>query len=372
MNRHLGIAAGALVVLASAGASLADETRVIVVFKSAVDESAVERQGGTAGRALPNQRALSARLPASRIAALRADPAVSYVEEDGIAEALKGKPAPSQPKQSTPWGVSKVGAPVDGNTGADVMVAVIDTGIDLNHPDLGDHLGTGKNLVDTTKNPEDDNGHGSHVAGTIGAIDNSIGVVGVAPDATLYPVKVLDRRGSGWWSDVAAGIDWAADNGMHIANMSIGGGYSSTVETACDDAETAGVLLLAAAGNEGDGDDSTDETSYPAAFDSVVAVGATTSGDGLASFSNTGDFVEVCAPGVSVPSTYKGDGYATMSGTSMACPHAAGMAALLWQEILDAGGTPDAATVRTELQERVVDLGDTGRDKAFGFGRVAY
>ena len=286
-----------------------------------------------------------------------------------VVEAL-GKPGGSvtQPAQTTPWGIARVGAPVSGNTGTGIKVAIIDTGIDLDHPDLAANVKTGANFVNTSKSPEDDNGHGTHVAGTVGALDNAIGVVGVAPTASLYPVKVLDRRGSGTWSGVASGIGWAADNGMHVANMSLGGGASTTVENACANAETAGVLLVAASGNSGDGSTSTTELSYPAAYSSVVAVGATTSGDGLASFSNTGSFVDVSAPGASVSSTYKGDAYKTLNGTSMASPHAAGMAALLWGALT----SPTNATVRSELKARAQDAGATGFDNGFGWGIVHY
>jgi len=198
-------------------------------------------------------------------------------------------------------------------------------------------------------------------------------VIGVAPGASLYAVRVLDRRGSGWWSDIADGITWCKTNGMNVANMSLGGSSSvSAVESACSSAETAGVLLIAAAGNSGDGNTSTTETGYPAAYASVVAVGATDINDNLASFSNTGSYVEVSGPGVSVRSTYKGASYGTLSGTSMASPHAAGMAALLWAQKLSLSQTATASTVRTALQSRVRDMGAAGKDNGYGYGIVHY
>ena len=356
---------GLLLLSAVAGA---DDLRVIVGFKGTPNASLLTKHGATEQRALSNLHASVAMLPARAISDLRAEADVAYVEEDGVAEAL-AKPSggsPAQPAQQTPWGVTQVGAPVSGNTGSGINVAVIDTGIDLDHPDLKANIAGSVDFTGSRKGADDENGHGTHVAGTIGALQNSIGVVGVAPGVSLYAVRVLDRRGYGWWSDIAEGIDWCAGHGIHVANMSLGGSSAPTVvKTACDSA-SASVLLVAAAGNSGDGNTSTTETSYPAAYTSVVAVGATNSSNGLASFSNTGTYLELCGPGVSVLSTYKGAGYATLSGTSMSSPHAAGVAALL----LASGST--ASTVRGNLQTRAWDLGSTGPDMGFGWGLVHY
>ena len=368
-------AAATALLLVSTAAAFAGDESVLVGFKGATDTNLVAKHGGRVDAVVEGSTAIACRLPASAVAGLRSEPEVAYVEEDGVVEALgkgggSGKPggAPSQPAQSVPWGIARVGAPVSGNTGSGVKVAVIDTGIDLDHPDLAANVAGGVSFVARNTTGDDDNGHGSHVAGTIGAADNSIGVVGVAPQASLYAVKVLDKRGSGFWSAVASGIGWAASNGMQVANMSLGGGYSTTVDDACSDASDAGVLLVAAAGNEGDGSSSTTEVSYPGALSTVMAVGATNSSDGLASFSNTGSFLDLAGPGVGVLSTNKGAGYATWNGTSMACPHASGVAALLWSAL----SSPTASSVRAELEGRAVDLGATGFDNGFGHGLVHY
>ena len=369
----------------AAGPARADDVRVIVGFKGEASTSLVSRHGGRIHRT--SGKFVAASLPAQALAKLRGEADVAYVEEDGVAEALgrkvedQGKPgggSSTPAPQATPWGVDKVDADLAWatTTGAGVKVAVIDTGIDMDHPDLVGNVKGGVDYVQDDGNPNDDNGHGSHVAGTIASVDdrgiptvnsgNGIGYVGVAPKAHLYAVKVLDRRGSGWLSDVAAGIDWARTNAMHVGNMSLGASSGgTTLKTACDAAELAGVLLVAAAGNSGDGSTSTTETSYPAAYASCLAVGATTSSDGLASFSNTGPYVELSAPGTSIPSTYKNGGYATLSGTSMASPHVAGMAALLWTI-----GTSTGARVRSALHSTVVDLGRAGVDNGFGYGRI--
>jgi subtilisin family serine protease len=366
----------------AAGAARADDVRVIVGFKGEPSTALVSQHGGQIHRA--SGRFVAASLPAKALAKLRADAAVAYVEEDGVAEAMgkvdgeaKGKPGGSTtpPPQTTPWGVTRVGAAAATATGAGVRVAVIDTGIDMDHPDLVSIAG-GVDYVQDDGFPDDDNGHGSHVAGTIAARNNTIGAIGVAPGAALYAVKVLDRRGSGWLSDVAAGIDWVANKNsvqnfgkMHIANMSLGARTGdATLEAACAAAAAAGVLLVAAAGNSGDGNVGTEEWGYPAAYTSCVAVGATNIDDELASFSNTGPYVDVSAPGVSVYSTYKNAGYATLSGTSMASPHAAGVAARIWGSLAN----PTAATVRAKLEADVADLGDTGWDAGFGHGLVQW
>ena len=256
---------------------------------------------------------------------------------------------------SREWNLNAVGAPeawAAGYTGKGVTVAVIDTGVDLDHPDLvqnlyvnpGEIAGNGidddqngfvddvhgYDFVDRDATPDDLNGHGTHVAGTIAAARNNIGSTGVAPDAKIIPVRVLDRNGSGSDASVAAGIRYAAKLGADIINLSLGGVYSRAIDTAISYARSLGSIIIAAAGNE-----SAAVPGYPARFsatdDNVISVGAYRSSGRIASFSNrvgNSGSVQIDAPGVGIYSTYMGGGYATLSGTSMASPHIAGLAAL--------------------------------------------
>ena len=188
----------------------------------------------------------------------------------------------------------------------------------------------GISFVDGTTDYLDDNGHGTHVAGTVAALDNEIGVIGVAPQAELYAIKVLDQNGSGSYSDIIAGIEWAIDNNMNIINMSLGGtAKSRTLEKAVNKAYESGILLVAAAGNNGYAKKGT--ITYPAAYDSVIAVGAVDQNNNRASFSSVGRQLELMAPGVSILSTVPDNGYESYNGTSMASPHVAGVAALVWE-----------------------------------------
>ncbi|MDT8450860.1 MAG: S8 family serine peptidase, partial [Wenzhouxiangellaceae bacterium] len=260
--------------------------------------------------------------------------------------------------QTVPWGVDRIGALTASNTGAGVHVYVIDTGIDADHPDLAANIGNGF-AATTCKGKcgadwDDDNGHGTHVSGTIGAIDNDIAVVGVAPDVTLHAVKVLSKSGSGSFSGIIAGVDWvagevAARGAPAVANMSLGGGGSKSgtctdsgftgsdnLHRAICNAKNIGVVFAVAAGNEG----ADAAGSVPAAYDdAVVSVSATNSGDDWPSWSNWGDDaaawtsqnsapVAIAAPGVAIPSTWNDGATNTISGTSMASPHVAGALAL--------------------------------------------
>ncbi|XVH30445.1 S8 family peptidase [Haloferacaceae archaeon DSL9] len=317
--------------------------------------------------------ALTMTVPEEALQGLRNRPDVRYVEENGTMYALS---------QTTPWGIDRVGAPTAhdaGETGAGADIAIIDSGIDSTHEDLAPLLGEGYATVDaecdencsgtfpwqpggndnTCNEPwDDDNDHGTHCAGTAGAVDNDLGVVGVSTEATLHAVKVLDCTGGGTFSDIAAGIEWTADQGYDVGSMSLGASSGSdAVRDACQYAVGAGVFLVAAAGNSGP---CTDCVGYPAAYDEVVAVSATSSDDSLASFSSTGPEVELAAPGEGVLSTVPVDGYEEFSGTSMACPHVAGAAGQLM-----ANGYSNTET-RQRLRETAEDIGLAENEQGYG------
>lgn len=246
--------------------------------------------------------------------------------------------------QSTPWGISRVGGPFDGSG---LTAWVIDTGIDLNHPDL---------MVDSSRgfsafsngpdaSPDDKHGHGTHVAGTIAAINNDIDVVGVAAGATVIPVKVLDRRGSGTTSGVIAGIDFVAANGAagDCANMSLGGGKSASLDAAVQSLAATGVMVSLAAGNESQFAGNVSPAGANGA--TIYTISATDVNDNFAYFSNYGNPpVDYAAPGVAILSLKVGGGTTTASGTSMAAPHACGV--LLSGSHTSSGtakGDPDAS-----------------------------
>ena len=203
---------------------------------------------------------------------------------------------------------------------------IIDTGIDLDHPDLNVNGSLGRNFIATTKTPEDDNGHGTHCAGIVAAKNNTIGVVGVAPGATVVPVKVLDRRGSGAYSVIIAGVNYVAGTATpgDAVNMSLGGSVYQPIDEAVVAMANKGLFVALAAGNESD--DADNHSPARANDNTIWTISACDASDKFAYFSNYGNPpVDFCAPGVGIKSTYKNGGYATISGTSMAAPHACGV-----------------------------------------------
>jgi len=257
-------------------------------------------------------------------------------DQDAMTFRELGKPTagtPTQPAQRTPWGITRVGG---GGSASSNKAWVIDTGIDLDHPDLIVDQILSKNFVSRETSPNDLNGHGSHVAGTIAAVKNTIGVVGVVPGTTVVAVRVLNRRGSGSNSDVIAGVDYVAKTGSvgDVANMSLGGGVSAALDSAVI-AASKNVKFALAAGNESDNANNHSPGRSNGA--NIYTVSAFADGDKWASFSNYGNPpIDYAEPGVSILSTYKDGGYATLSGTSMATPHLAG---LLLAGAVRSGGT---------------------------------
>lgn len=256
------------------------------------------------------------------------------------------------------WGITK---------GANVIVAVVDSGVRKTHQDLAGAVLPGIDLVTGSGDGSNDqNGHGTHVAGIVAARANGKGTVGAAPTARILPVRVLDANGSGYSSDVAEGIIWAADHGARVVNLSLGGGVPSEgTRTAILYAQGKGVVVVAAAGNSGD---SGNAPLYPAAFDEPIAVGAVDSSRQRAGFSNYGSYVDVVAPGDSIVSSWSSSdaSYAWASGTSMATPHVAAEAALVFA----ANPTFTAAKVRQRIEMTADDLGPTGRDVEYGWGII--
>ncbi len=310
--------------------------------------------------------AIAARMPEKEIANLLNNPNVAYVEEDVIITTAD--------EYSDSWGVQHIGSEtvhINNIKGTGVKIAVIDTGIDYTHEDLNDNYKGGYDFVFDDDDPFDDSydSHGSHVAGIIAAEKNGIGVVGVAPEAWLYAVKVLDGAGFGLLSDLIAGIEWAVDNEMDIANISMGTSlYFQSLQDACDNAYSKGVLLVAAAGNTYGGD-----VSYPARYDSVIAVTATDINDQRAGFSPIGLEVELAAPGVGILSTSSDNGYAYLTGTSEAAPHVTGTAALAISsgiQDMNGDGIVDNKDIRLKLHQTALDLGKEGKDNEYGYGLV--
>ncbi len=328
---------------------------------------------------------------------LRSTAQVAFAELDYAAHATDVI-TPSDPGWIDQWGPRQINASaawsfIANTTGS--VIAVIDSGITLEHPDLVANLwtntaeipgnfvdddGNGKiddvhgwhffqrwngstYVPDEDANVQDDYGHGTHVAGIAAAVtNNGIGIAGIAWNASVMPVKVLDQYGNGWYSDIAAGIVYAANNGARIINLSLGGSEdSATLRAAIDYACTHGVLVVAATGNTGSA------VLYPAAYEPVLAVAATDANDQVAGFSNRGPQVDVAAPGVDIYSTWPWvTGYFTKSGTSMAAPHVSGVAALLWSRWPGLS----ADRVAGYITRTVVDVDVPGWDVDTGWGRI--
>jgi thermitase len=390
-----------LAVAATASAADYVSGRVIVKYNdgvSAANRASVERGAGVAGlletiRGGARVVKVSGSVPAAA-AALNRSAAVEYAEPDYI---LRTNAVPNDPRFGELYGLNNTGqgggtadADIDAPEGWDVAglggfpgsggakVGIVDTGILQTHEDL---VGKTANCAQSRGilpifagsiqegSCADDNGHGTHVSGTIGGnANNGKGVAGVAFNSPLAMCRALGGPlGSGSTSDVANCIRWTHDKGAKVISMSLGGGASTTLQQAVQYAwaggGTGGSVLVAAAGNDGDA-----TLNYPAAYAEVVSVAATDNRDQRASFSNANSDVEIAAPGVNVLSTYNGSNtsYSSLSGTSMATPHVAGVTAVIWNKY----PTASASTIRSKLDAAVDDKGAAGRDANFGFGRV--
>jgi minor extracellular protease Epr len=352
----------------------------LVVFKNnaspaaiAQSKAAIVRQNGNITHQYTNFKVIAADLTDTAVRGLQHNPNILAVEPDMILTATA--------TEVIDWGVDRVEAPAAWNSGdpnykgLGINVGIIDTGISQ-HEDLT--IAGGVNCINANSSYYDDNGHGTHVAGTIGAINNTYGVVGVAPEASLYSIKVLNSRGSGTLSDVAEGIDWAIKSSqdhpkMDIINMSLGASSgSSTLQTAVEAADNAGLLIVCAAGNSGTTAGTGDSVGYPAKYVQTIAVAATDKNNIRAYFSSTGPDVDVAAPGYNIYSTYLGtSAYATLSGTSMAAPHVAGVLAVLLEEERRTHADINNHELRLILENSARDLGEPGVDNWYGHGLVS-
>ena len=372
-RRNVLKAAGASIATAGASGLAAakpgDKVEVNIGFSSERGRQAAVSKASDVVREFSSLDIVTAQMPKKAATGLANNPNVRYVEENGTMEALA---------ETLPWGQQRVDADVlhaNSELGSGADVAILDTGIDSDHPDLTDKLGAGKayatcdtsggcrygaKKADNTcyESWDDDNNHGTHCAGIAAGDNNSKGVIGAAPDVTLHAVKVLGGCGSGSFSDIAAGIEYTADQGWDVASMSLGGSSgSSALKDAVQYASDKGVFLVAAAGNSGP---CTDCVGYPAAYSEVMAVSSTASDDSLSDFSSTGPEVEIAAPGTDIYSSVANGGYDTYSGTSMATPHVAGVAGQL------ASNGTTGSNIRSTLNNTAEGIGLASNESGSG------
>lgn len=379
----------ALVLLASGvGAQAPGQTRVRVIIGFAqppgpAEEALVRGAGGMVHHRYWLVPAIAADVPQAALAGLRNNPNVSSVSPDTVVEELDAELDAS-------WGVKRIGSGVvhdSGNRGAGARVCIIDSGIDYTHPELGARYLGGYDFVNNDAYPYDDRGHGTHVAGIVAASDNDAGVVGVAPEAGVLAYKILDQNGQGFFSNAVAALQYCLEAGGQVTNSSFGSQSdpdandpNQTIRTAYDAAAALGLVHVAAAGNRTSLFGTCTSIAYPARYTSVIAVTATNSSNSIISTSCRGPEAELAAPGNSITSTVPtgscayctSSGYASLTGTSMAAPHVAGVAALII-----ASGITDANwngrindEIRTRLQQTAHDLGAAGHDTSYGFGLV--
>ncbi len=316
--------------------------RKIVVFKNWNKEQVIQKsvaylqgKGVRPVHALPSIKAISCELYGNcNTREILRDPNVLRVDDD-IEIKIKPLPhirtilqRPMTDRTIIPWGVERVQAPPVWNyfNGAGIKAAVIDTGVDLTHPMLVPNLRRGINILDPSQLPNDDNGHGTHVAGTLGACGGKGKLIGVAPDIEIYPVKAFDKHGKALLSDIGKAVEWCMENNIRLLNMSYGtSNTNASLEEIYIKAYERGAIMVAAAGNSGpDG-----EIGYPGKYPFTITVGATTMDNEVASFSSRGNSVDICAPGVEILSCWLNGGTKRLKGTSMATPHVSGTIALM-------------------------------------------
>lgn len=336
--------------------------RKIVSLKAGIDVSKYEEeikvQGGRVIERLPLINALLCEFPVQRegevAGILENHPHVSRVESDLPIKIICFQPsfffgrrttAPQQIKQEIGWGVKRIGAEpfLDVETKNRVRVGIMDTGIHLQHPDLKENIKGGINITGNPSDYSDDNGHGTHVAGIVGALNNDIGIVGVMPKVDLYAVKVFNSAGEGSLSDIIRGLQWCINNKIKLVNMSFGSATDNTTfREVFQNAEKAGVIMVVAAGNDGN----EHKMQFPAKYPETIAVASLNESNNISSFSSYGPEVDIIAPGEDILSTWNDGGYKKMNGTSMAAPHVTGAIA----QMLNNWGDLTPAQVRQLLK----------------------
>jgi thermitase len=345
--------------------------RILVRFKPGVgpaETAQIHRQyGGHVEEVIPGIGIQVVNVPkgqlTGKVRSYSSNGKVAYAEPDFLAQAVD---SPDDPYFGRQWGLTRVEAPQawEVTTGSsNINIAILDTGVDQDHPDLAAKLISNKNFT-TSATVDDVHGHGTHVAGIAAAItNNGIGVAGLGYTSTIMNVKVLGDSGSGYYSWIIWGIAWAADHGAEVINMSLGGSSSSSaLEDAINYAWSRGVIVVAAAGNSG-----STPPSYPAYYNNCMAVAATDVNDAKPSWSNYGDWVDVAAPGASIYSTLKDNSYGYKSGTSMASPYVAGLAGLVFATVSDSNGDGKLNDeVRNRIETTCDDIGLSG----IGYGRI--
>ncbi|WLD93833.1 S8 family peptidase [Alkalihalobacillus sp. AL-G] len=341
---------------------------VLVKFKDQADKAAKSKALKAVGaKVVPDEDAVKSPFKVLKVGnveavvkALENNPNVEYAEPNYTLKATwtpndtyySGyQYGPQNTYTNYAWDITR------GSSGQEI--AVLDSGVDYNHPDLNGKTIRGYDFVDNDWYPMDLNGHGTHVAGTAAAeTNNSTGIAGMAPNTSILAVRVLDANGSGSLADVADGIRYAADAGAEVINLSLGCNCDTqAMEDAVNYAWNSGTVVIAAAGNDG-----VSTTFEPASYANVIAVAAVDSRDRIANFSNYGSWVDVAAPGVDIAATYPDNQYVYMSGTSMASPHVAGLAGLL------AGQGRNNAQIRAAIEQTADNIRGTGSD--FAHGRI--
>jgi len=294
------------------------------------------------------------------------DPKLRILEPNPIVAVEPVEQAPNDPLFRMQWALERIGIPqawayIPQHVGG--VIAVIDSGVDKNHPDLQGHIVDGKNLIDNSDDTSDQHGHGTAIAGIIAAnTNNEVGISGICPNCQILPVKVLDESGQGTYAHVIAGILWAADRKAGVINLSLGSyGYSRFLADAIDYANQSGTVIVAAGGNE-----ATQAPLYPGALPGVIAVSASDSSDNLWSGSNYGPAIDVAAPGVQIVSLSPHNGYIMATGSSFSAAQVSGVAALVQMK----HPLLKNAQVAQVLFQTADDLGEKGKDPFYGFGRI--